>query len=221
MVVGIDDVTKRVVYFTDDAEAGLMQVRANYRAQPRTNSRLEINKEAYDMMWNNALTIINSDQFLPHPALCLQILTPLWPFSQPSQVPRKILESHEAITLHTELVDSHIYLCSPEVLWRFNESFDYADLRKDFIAMEVADLELGQMVFAETLQDGEYSGRVQDPRAYHAVCGDLLQRWIFPMVPEHAIGGLTTRYRRSHTTVGTNVAAGCVGGARTIYKDTR
>ena len=27
--------------------------------------------------------------------------------------------------------------------------------------MEVADLELGQIVFAETLQDGEYSGRVQ------------------------------------------------------------
>ena len=40
------------------------------------------------------------------------------------------------------------------------------------------------------------------------------------MVPEHAIGGLTTRYRRSHTTVGTNAAAGCVGGAHTIYKDT-
>ena len=45
-------------------------------------------------------------------------------------------------------------------------------------------------------------------------------RWIFPVVPEHAIGGLTTRYRRSHTTVGTNAAAGCVGGAHTIYKDT-
>ena len=72
---------------------------------------------------------------------------------------------------------------------------------------QVADLELGQMVFAETLQDGEYSGRVQDPRAYHAVCGDLLQRWIFPVVPEHAIGGLTTRYRRSHTTVGTNAVS--------------
>ena len=35
---------------------------------------------------------------------------------------------------------------------------------KDFISMEVADLELGQIVFAETLQDGEYSGRVQVSR---------------------------------------------------------
>ena len=27
------------------------------------------------------------------------------------EVPKKILESHEAVTIYTDLVDSHIYLC--------------------------------------------------------------------------------------------------------------
>jgi len=41
------------------------------------------------------------------------------------------------MTLRSDLLDCHVDICSPEVLWRFSENFDYLELRKGFLASEV------------------------------------------------------------------------------------
>ena len=48
-----------------------------------------------------------------------------------------MLSEHESMTLRSDLLDCHVDICSPEVLWRFSENFDYLELRKGFLASEV------------------------------------------------------------------------------------
>ena len=105
------------------------------------------------------------------------------------KVPNMVLLDHPGgVTLHSDLLDCHVDICSPEVLWRFSENFDYlevcrngrgftrsslffasscpsfsfflqllppfaAKLRRGFVASEVANLDLGQYIFAEILDD--------------------------------------------------------------------
>ena len=49
----------------------------------------------------------------------------------------QVLSEHESMTLRSDLLDCHVDICSPEVLWRFSENFDYLELRKGFLASEV------------------------------------------------------------------------------------
>ena len=84
-----------------------------------------------------------------------------------------------------DLVDCGVDVCSPEVLWRYSENFDYQELRRDFVANEVANVELGQKVFARVLGDAEgYGARVHDPRLLDAVSTDVLRRWAYPLTPD-------------------------------------
>ena len=68
------------------------------------------------------------------------------------KVPNQVLKDHAGgLSLHSDLLDCHIDICSPEVLLRFSDNFDYLELRKGFVASEVANLDLGQYIFAEIL----------------------------------------------------------------------
>lgn len=105
---------------------------------------------------------------------------------------------HDSLTLHTDLLDCHVDICSPEVLWQFSENFDYLELRDNFVSSEVANLDLGKYIFAKVLQDPKsYSARVHDPRCYDSILHDLMHRWVYPLVPELNLAG-DTSYRRSH-----------------------
>ncbi|KAJ1462380.1 nucleotide-diphospho-sugar transferase [Pelagophyceae sp. CCMP2097] len=90
----------------------------------------------------------------------------------------------DQVEIRSDLTDCHIDVCSPEVLWRYSENFDYLDRRKDFVTMEVANVELGQKVFAHELEDSAYAARLHDPRVYDAVTNDVLERWCHPLVPD-------------------------------------
>jgi len=50
------------------------------------------------------------------------------------------MAEHESISLHNDLLDCHVDLCSPKVLLRFQDNFDYSDLRAGLIASEVPDM---------------------------------------------------------------------------------
>ena len=44
-------------------------------------------------------------------------------------VPNTVLLDHPGgVTLHSDLLDCHVDICSPEVLWRFSENFDYLEV---------------------------------------------------------------------------------------------
>lgn len=93
------------------------------------------------------------------------------------------LEDHAQIALRSDLLDCYIDVCSPEVLLKFAEDFDYQELRRDFLHNEVQNYELGKKFFVKVITD-EFAARVMDPRTYAGVSQAILQRWVFPMVPD-------------------------------------
>jgi translation initiation factor eIF-2B subunit epsilon len=93
------------------------------------------------------------------------------------------LEDHAQIALRSDLLDCYLDVCSPEVLLKFAEDFDYQDLRRDFLHNEVQNYELGKKFFVKVVTD-EFAARVMDPRTYAGVSQAILQRWVFPMVPD-------------------------------------
>ena len=57
------------------------------------------------------------------------------------------------------------------------------DVRQDFIPGVLSEEELGNKLYVHILEH-EYAARVQNFRSYDAVSSDILQRWVFPFVPD-------------------------------------
>ncbi|CAB9502029.1 factor eIF-2B subunit epsilon [Seminavis robusta] len=127
---------------------------------------------------------------------------------QPSQsaikVPCSFLTACPNLDFRCDLLDCGIDICSPDVLARFSDAFDYRDIRREFVADSVAEEEEGlqQKLYAHILQPHEYAARVQDWRTYSAVSYDLLRRWCYPIVPDNLPSGYEKQFRyvqqRSH-----------------------
>jgi translation initiation factor eIF-2B subunit epsilon len=77
------------------------------------------------------------------------------------------------------------------------------DIRNDFIRNQAVNWEVGKHIFSYQLNN-EYAARVLDPRTYHAICRDIVTRWVHPIVPDANImqdyvtagGGGYTHLRR-------------------------
>ncbi|KAL7464036.1 hypothetical protein ACHAXS_004382, partial [Conticribra weissflogii] len=123
----------------------------------------------------------------------------LWdshPHNSRSAIPCSFFrENSSSITLTRNYLDVGLDICSPDVLARFSDEFDYRHLREQFVANSVVEEEVGlqSRIFGYFLKRGEYAGRVGDMRRYHRVSMDLLRRWCYPLVPDnynwnHAVG---------------------------------
>lgn len=64
-----------------------------------------------------------------------------------------LLEEHGELQLRSDLLDCHVDVCSPEVLVQLSDNFDYQDLRKQFVAYEAANQELGNKILAHVVPD--------------------------------------------------------------------
>jgi translation initiation factor eIF-2B subunit epsilon len=117
--------------------------------------------------------------------------------SKSSSVPCSFFTSHSQIDLHCDLLDCGIDICSPDVLARFSDEFDYRDIRREFVNNSVAEEEEGlqNKIFVHMLRDHEYAARVHDFATYAAVSQDLLQRWCYPVVPDNLPSGYERDYR--------------------------
>eukprot|EP00741_Cyanophora_paradoxa_P019103 tig00021122_g18445.t1 len=104
-----------------------------------------------------------------------------------------VLREFTDVALRTDLVDSHIYVCSPEVLVNFQDNFDYQDIHRDFLrAVLQADAEVrGEQVHAHVLHS-EYALRVKDLRSYAAISSHIVRRWVYPITPEFSVDGADT-----------------------------
>lgn len=100
-------------------------------------------------------------------------------------------ENSSNITVSRNYLDVGIDICSPDVLARFSDEFDYRELREQFVANCVSEEESGLQsarIYAHILNtsSGEYAGRpLGDMRRYHQVSMDLLRRWCYPLVPDN------------------------------------
>ena len=62
------------------------------------------------------------------------------PRARACRVPRAALDARRfqaGATLRDDLLDVGVDVCSPEVLWRFSENFDYQRRRADYVVNEV------------------------------------------------------------------------------------
>ena len=118
------------------------------------------------------------------------------PASGTVALPCSFFSAHSEIDIHSDLADCGIDLCSPDVLARFQDEFDYGDIRRDFVANSVAEEEEGlqNKIYAHILQKSEYAARVSDFATYAAISKDLLQRWCYPVVPDN----LPTVYKKAY-----------------------
>ena len=114
-------------------------------------------------------------------------------------LPCSFFGAHSEVDIHCDLVDCGIDLCSPDVLARFQDEFDYRDIRRQFVANSVAEEEEGlqNKLYAHILDTSEYAARVSDFATYAAISRDLLQRWCYPVVPDNLPSGYKKSYRYS------------------------
>lgn len=116
--------------------------------------------------------------------------------AKPTNDPR----SAGGMTVRYDLLETGVAICSLDVLGKFEDEFDYLDVANDFIAFSVAEEEEGlqSRIYAHILPEHKsggggysitsvrsYAARAVDFRTYHAISQDLLQRWAYPLVPDH------------------------------------
>ncbi|KAI0724098.1 nucleotide-diphospho-sugar transferase [Fomitopsis betulina] len=113
-------------------------------------------------------------------------------------IPREILAEHPEVEIRNDLIDCCIDVCSVEVPSLFQDNFDYADIRRDFVyGILTSDL-LIKNIHCYIAKEG-YAARVADTRSYDAISKDILSRWTFPLVPDdNHPGGHAYEYLRGN-----------------------
>jgi NDP-sugar pyrophosphorylase family protein len=107
------------------------------------------------------------------------------------------------LVVRTDLMDTGIAICSPDVLGRLEDEFDYLDIAHDFVTNSVAEEEDGLQtrVYAHVLENNggtdssntrNYAARAVDFQTYHAISKDLLKRWAYPTVADRMVTTTTT-----------------------------
>lgn len=88
-----------------------------------------------------------------------------------------------SLSVRFDLLDCQIDICSVNVLALYTENFDYQDVRKDFLRGVLTSDILGVRVATHILRS-EYASRVRSPHLYDSISKDIIERWVFPVVPE-------------------------------------
>eukprot|EP00047_Mylnosiga_fluctuans_P011287 m.20421 g.20421 ORF g.20421 m.20421 type:complete len:653 (+) comp3530_c0_seq2:31-1989(+) len=114
-----------------------------------------------------------------------------------AHIPLTIFRDRAAVDIRFDLVDTHIYICSPQVLLLFADNFDYQDM-SDFIRGVMAADELEQHKIYTHILGLEYAARVGNLYSYEAVSRDIMHRWTYPIVPDVFSGPAGVRYKRNH-----------------------
>jgi translation initiation factor eIF-2B subunit epsilon len=98
-------------------------------------------------------------------------------------LPLSRLSLIKELSVRYDLMDCQIDICSVNVLALYTENFDYQDVRKDFLRGVLTSDILGVKVATHILTL-EYASRVRSPHLYDSISKDIIERWVFPIVPE-------------------------------------
>ena len=60
----------------------------------------------------------------------------------PLSLDASLFSDHPSIKISTDLLDCHVDICAPEVLYLFTDNFDYQNLRRDFVVGTLNEREL-------------------------------------------------------------------------------
>jgi translation initiation factor eIF-2B subunit epsilon len=108
--------------------------------------------------------------------------------------PLEIFLDNKEVSLHHDLIDPQIAICSTSTLPLFTDNFDY-DTRDQFIRGIVMDQELqAATIYVEQLPIDQYAAKISDWNAYHSISQDILNRWVYPLVPDMGVCALKQQY---------------------------
>ncbi|KAK4782643.1 hypothetical protein SAY86_007017 [Trapa natans] len=109
---------------------------------------------------------------------------------------KTLLIDNPSITLHNDMQDCFIDICSPEVLSLFTDNFDYQHLRRHFVKGLLVDDIMGYKIYTHEIHSS-YAARVDNYRSYDTISKDIIQRWTYPLVPDVLLlGSSATKLER-------------------------
>lgn len=108
--------------------------------------------------------------------------------------PMEIFLNSQEVELHHDLLDPQICICSASALPLFSDNFDY-ETRDQFIRGLVMNQEIqSDSIYVVQLPTEQYAAKVSDWNAYHSVSRDVINRWVFPLVPDMGVCCLSQQY---------------------------
>lgn len=115
-----------------------------------------------------------------------------------ARLPLSAIGEQSLVQLRYDLVDTGVYICTPEVPVLFTDNFDYRGMLDLIKGILQSDETSTHRIFTSVTHD-EYGARVSDIHRYDAVCKDILNRWVYPLVPDSfQPEGIPTSYKRNH-----------------------
>lgn len=108
--------------------------------------------------------------------------------------PLEIFLNSQEVELHHDLLDPQIAICSASALPLFSDNFDY-ETRDQFIRGLVMNQEIQtDSIYVAQLPSEQYAAKVSDWNAYHTVSRDIINRWVYPLVPDMGVCCLSQQY---------------------------
>lgn len=110
------------------------------------------------------------------------------------KLPLEIFLNSQEVELHHDLLDPQIAICSASALPLFSDNFDY-ETRDQFIRGLVMNQEIqSDSIYVALLPYEQYAAKVSDWNAYHSVSRDVINRWVYPLVPDMGVCCMSQQY---------------------------
>lgn len=108
--------------------------------------------------------------------------------------PLDIFLERREVEIHHDFLDPQIAICAPSALTLFTDNFDY-ETRDQFIRGLVMGQEIqSDSIYVSQLPSEEYAAKVSDWNSYHMVSRDVINRWVYPLVPDMGVCCLNQQY---------------------------
>ncbi|XP_050067427.1 translation initiation factor eIF-2B subunit epsilon-like [Anopheles maculipalpis] len=111
------------------------------------------------------------------------------------EVPLELFLGNRDVEVCHGLLDPQIAVCSQAALPLFADNFDFLS-RDDFVRGVLINEEiLNSRIYVAKLAREEYAMRVNNWQSYQLVSLDVINRWLYPMVPDTAISEFRQQYK--------------------------
>lgn len=99
-----------------------------------------------------------------------------------------LLSSHQSLELRTDLLDTGIDICTPDVLALWSDNFDFQQPRRGFLFSVLKDYELNGKTIHVHVEGEKYAMRASSLGRYARLTQDVVGRWAFPFAPDSNLG---------------------------------
>uniref|UniRef100_A0A182W3Y7 Translation initiation factor eIF2B subunit epsilon n=1 Tax=Anopheles minimus TaxID=112268 RepID=A0A182W3Y7_9DIPT len=111
------------------------------------------------------------------------------------EVPLELFLANRDVAVCHGLLDPQIAICSPAALPLFADNFDFLT-RDDFVRGVLINEEiLNSRIYVAKLASEEYAMRVNNWQSFHLVNLDVINRRLYPLVPDTAISEFRQMYK--------------------------